>query len=219
VPSHHRPLPHLHQFPATGSPVGAVLVLHGGQQVSHRAVNPLSLPLLRARHLAWAAHRRLASRGVSVFVLRFAVRGWNGDEASPVADARWALDEIARRGPLPTVLVGHSMGARTALRVVGDDHVEGVVALAPWLPSGEPLGDLAGRRIVIAHGTRDRTTDPRLSRAYADRARKFADEVTYELIEGDGHALLRRPREWNRVVAESTLELLGLGTSPAAPKR
>ncbi len=208
--------PHLHHLPADGPPIAAVLLMHGGQQVSHQAVRPWSLPLLRARHLAWSAHHELASRGVSVFLLRFALRGWNGDEASPVADARWALDEIARREPLPTVLVGHSMGARTALRVVGTDHVEGAVALAPWLPSGEPLGDLTGRRLVLAHGARDRTTDPWLSRSYADRARQFADDVDYRLIPGDGHALLRRPAAWNRIVAGSVLDLLGLGSSNSA---
>ncbi|WP_438949092.1 LLM class flavin-dependent oxidoreductase, partial [Streptomyces harbinensis] len=38
----------------------------------------------------------------------------------------------ARLGPVPVVLVGHSMGGRAALRAAGHPAVTGVVALAPW---------------------------------------------------------------------------------------
>jgi dienelactone hydrolase len=102
------------------------------------------------------------------------------------------------------------MGGRTALRVAGDPSVRGVVALAPWLPRDEPVGDLAGRSLVIGHGSADRITDPSLSRAYASRAHDVADRVTYRTVPGETHALLMRPGTWNTFVAESVRDILGL---------
>ena len=190
--------------------VGAVLFLHGGRERSFEPVRAYRLAVIRVQLLAWFVGRRLARHGVSVWALRFSVRGWNGDGMSPVADARWALAEIDRRaGPLPTVLIGHSMGGRTAMRVADAANVVGVIGLAPWLPSGEPLDALNGRLLRIAHGTADRTTDPTLSRAFADRAIGLATSVAYEVVPGDGHALLRHPRAWNRICAEGALEMLG----------
>ena len=43
---------------------------------------------------------------------------------------------------MPVVVLGHSMGGRTACRVADHDLVRGVVALAPWLPPGESVADL-----------------------------------------------------------------------------
>ena len=42
----------------------------------------------------------------------------------------------------------------------GHASVRGVVALAPWLPGPEPVEQLAGRDLVVLHGTRDLTTSP-----------------------------------------------------------
>ena len=186
------------------------MFLHGGRERSFEPVRAYRLAVIRVQLLAWFVGRRLARHGVSVWALRFSVRGWNGDGMSPVADARWALAEIDRRaGPLPTVLIGHSMGGRTAMRVADAANVVGVIGLAPWLPSGEPLDALNGRLLRIAHGTADRTTDPTLSRAFADRAIGLATSVAYEVVPGDGHALLRHPLAWNRICAEGALEMLG----------
>ena len=198
-------------------------MLHGGAERGHGRVSRFSPPFLRTEVIARAAHRQLADAGVSVWSLRFCRSGWNGAEASPVPDARWALAEIARRtrvgkGPgVPVVLVGHSMGGRTALRVADDAAVRGLVLLAPWLPPGEPMAELAGRDLVIAHGTRDRTTEPAASRRYAEQAEGIARRVTHIDVPGEGHALLRRPATWNRIVVESVLEILGAPDAPDAP--
>jgi predicted esterase len=187
------------------------LVLHGGQETStapaHR-FRPAYLRMLPfARDLAWTgrAHR------VAAWALRNRVRGWNGPAMDPVADARWALAEIARRHPgVPVVLVGHSMGGRVALRVADGQGVAGVCALAPWTPPEEPVAQLAGRTVLIAHGDRDRITDPSLSLAYAARAKGVTDAVCRFDLRGETHSMLRRAREWRLLVRRFSLGVLGV---------
>jgi dienelactone hydrolase len=159
--------------------------------------------------IPFASALERAGSGLEVWTLRYRYRGWNGAQASPVADARWALDEVRRRhGSLPIALVGHSMGGRTALRVADDPDVRGVVALAPWLPPDEPVEAIRDRRLLIAHGTRDRWTDPRGSLAYARRAEPLATEVRHVQIRGVGHPMLRRMSLWHGLTTFHTLETL-----------
>lgn len=191
--------------------VGAVLALHGGRVKGRRPVGRLDLPMLRMHAIVRAIHDDLATAGIVVWTLRYAVQGWNGADASPVADARWALHQIAMTDDVPVVLLGHSMGGRTAMRVVGEPNVAGVVALAPWFPPGEPLGDVAGCRLIIGHGTNDRTTDPRASRRYVADAALAGAEVRFVEVPGEGHALLRKPGWWNRFATESVIEVLRIG--------
>ncbi|MFI7588182.1 alpha/beta hydrolase [Spongisporangium articulatum] len=189
------------------APVAAALVLHGGRSDSFAPVRPTQLAVLRVRLLAAALYRRVGGAGTAVYRLEFAVRGWNGEVASPVADARWALERIrADLGDVPVVLVGHSMGGRTALRVAGAPQVRGVVALAPWTPPGEPVAQLAGRRVLVAHGTADRITSPAQSREFTRRAAAAGADVEYVAVPGETHALLRRPRTWNGLVARGVAE-------------
>lgn len=105
------------------------------------------------------------------------------------------------------------------LRVAGEANVRGLVLLAPWLPPGEPMAELTDRDMVIAHGTRDRTTEPDASRRYAAQARSVARRVVHIDVPGEGHALLRRPATWNRIVVESVLGTLGLGPGPREEER
>jgi alpha-beta hydrolase superfamily lysophospholipase len=141
---------------------------------------------------------RIARHGrdrVAVVLLRNRVRGWNAPVLDPVRDAEWALGRITNRfGHLPVGLVGHSMGGRTAMRVAGSEGVISVVGLAPWLPLGEPVEQLAGRSVLIVHGSADRTTDPRASAVFAERARPIAEQVGYVLVPGVRHGLLRHRR-------------------------
>lgn len=204
------PGPHLSGHGLQG-PHGAVLFLHGGRERDSAAVRPTDLPVLRMEWLRRAVEPRLRAEGFSVYFLRFAVRGWNGDGASAIADACWALDEIARRASESgndshgIVLVGHSMGGRTAVHAARHRRVESVVALAPWLPDGESVDGVIGRRLAVAHGTSDHTTSPKASRRFVARAVDAGAAATWTSVGRDGHALLRRRRVWDDfVVAEAT---------------
>jgi pimeloyl-ACP methyl ester carboxylesterase len=202
---------------------GVVLLLHGGMAASHEPVRPGNLAAWRMTRFVPAFRTRTRTRSgradgkprVAVALLRDRVRGWNAEEADvvpdPVADALWALDEIGRRfGPVPVVPVGHSMGGRAALRVAGYSSVRAVAALAPWLPSGEPLAQLAGRDVLIAHGSGDRVTSPDASRAYARDAAAVAKSVELREFPG-GHAMLRGAGGWHRLVCRFALDSLGGG--------
>jgi pimeloyl-ACP methyl ester carboxylesterase len=198
---------HLSSRDAVGTAVGAALVLHGGRLTSREPVTGRQLAVVRAALLAATLHQRLADHRIAVWNLRFGVRGWNGAEASPVGDVLWALAQLRLHTGLPVVLVGHSMGARAAVRAAGDPSVRGVVALAPWLPETEPVQQLAGRSLVIVHGTADRITDPAASGRYAERARPVARSVEVHHVR-DGHGMLRRPGTWNRLSARGVLDAL-----------
>jgi pimeloyl-ACP methyl ester carboxylesterase len=156
-----------------------------------------------------AASIRRAVRGsaAAVWRPRFRLRGWKGSAASPVAD----LTEILNRLPdgCPVVLVGHSMGARAALWAAGHPLVIGVAALAPWLPPGDPVDQLAGRRVLLAHGSADTTTSPSETWAYARRAQAVGQVAALEVRRGE-HTMLRRARLWHHLAAEFTCSALGL---------
>ncbi|MFI5909348.1 hypothetical protein [Dactylosporangium sp. NPDC051541] len=59
-------------------------------------------------------------------------------------------------GAVPVVLVGNSLGGRAACWEAGDPSVTGVVGIAPWLPEGDPVEQLAGRTVLVLPGDRDR---------------------------------------------------------------
>lgn len=200
---------------AVESPRAAVLLLHGGRSEGTEAVSPWSLTGARMRPFARAIER--AGRGQALLVgsVRYRCRGWNGEREDPVRDARRALDEVASRaGNVPTVLVGHSMGGRAALRAAGHPLVRGVVGLAPWCPQGEPVTQLRGRRLVLLHGDRDRTTDPGASLEYAVRAAEAGVDACALLMPGGDHAMLRRAGAWHRLTSQIVSGLLGFGPLP-----
>ena len=182
-------------------PVRAVaVVLHGGRARSRMPVRATQLAVLRMRPFVTSLRRAAAGRGLLVAQVRYRVRGWNGAERAPVADLRWALDRLAERYPeRPVALVGHSMGGRAAVYAAGHPAVRTVVGLAPWLEGGDPVAPLAGRRLLIAHGDRDRMTDPRASRSFARAAAAVAESTSYLRVAGGHHAMLRRARLWHRI--------------------
>jgi len=196
---------------------GVVMVAHGGQSSSTDPTNALQPAVLRM--IPVAAAIRHALRGSSAIVLRprFALRGWNGDQASPVDDLNRALDGIATAyGPVPVVLIGHSMGARAAMRAAGHPAVFAVAGLAPWLPQGEPVEQLAGRRVLVAHGTADSITSPQETWAYVERARTVTKVAAIEVRDGD-HPMLRRACLWHAIAAEFARAALDppVGRDPA----
>lgn len=203
---------------AAGEPRGIVLVSHGGASESTAPVTPRQLAVLWMIPLAEAVKRAAGADGIEVRRPLFSVRGWNGVQASPVADLVRVLDEIrARHATVPVVLIGHSMGGRAALRAAGHPAVIAVAGLAPWLPPGEPVDQLAGRRVLLAHGTADRITSPAETWAYAERARGVCD-LTAISVDRGGHPMLRRAGLWHALAAEFTRVSFGLpaGTGEAA---
>jgi predicted alpha/beta-hydrolase family hydrolase len=195
-----------------------LLLLHGGAEHGTGPVDRQSMAWRRALLLALDVRRRVTGAGVDLWLLRYRVKGWNaGLEAlpSPVADARWALDEVRRRhGSVPVALVGHSMGGRTAAAVADDPDVVGVVGLAPWFPPGEPVAPLAGRHLAAAHGRSDRITSYAATRAFVGRAASVAASTHFEDMGDAGHYLLRRPWAWHRFAATRALTHLDLPPRP-----
>jgi dienelactone hydrolase len=187
-------------------------VAHGGKSVGTEPVTPFDLAVLRMVPLAHAIRQALRGSGVVVLQPRYRQRGWNGELASPVPDLRQAIDEIgARFGDIPVVLIGHSMGARTAFRLAGHPAVTAVAGLAPWLPPEESVDQLAGRRVLLAHGTADHITSPAETWAYAERARSVTGVATIE-VRGGEHTMLRRAPLWHRIAADFSRLSLGLPT-------
>ncbi len=192
-----------------GEPRAMVLVLHGGKPRSDRVIGPTSASWRRAAWLRRAIVPQAHAAGVGVWLTRYRVRGWNGG-AAPVADARWALEELrSAHGDVPVVLLGHSMGARVAVHAADDPSVVGVVGLAPWWSADDPVATLAGRALRAAHGRRDRITSFRETSRYVDRARSVAASVELHDMGGLGHYMLAGSRRWHDVALTSVLEVLG----------
>lgn len=188
-------------------PRALVLLLHGGTQQSVEPVGTRSASWQRMGAVQRAIQGELARDGVATALLRFTVRGWNG--GAPVADARAALDLLTTEHPgVPVVLLGHSMGGRTAAHAAAHPAVTGVVALAPWFPPGEPVQALRGKRLVAGHGSRDKITSARATRAYVDRARTAGADAEFHDMGPVGHYMFRRAGRWNAFAAEQTLALL-----------
>ncbi|MFJ1753483.1 alpha/beta fold hydrolase [Kitasatospora sp. NPDC088134] len=201
------------------SPDAAVLVLHGGQEFGAGRPPAVNLPGLRMLPFAKAVERGAAAvpgRSLAVGTVRYRCRGWNGDRADAARDAEAALADLAEQlGPVPIVLIGHSMGGRAALRAAAHPCVRGVVALAPWCPRDEPTEHLRGRSVLMLHGDRDKVTPPADTDLFALRARDHGARVAGYRVHGSGHTLLRRAGDWHRSAAGLALGLLGLGELPA----
>ena len=195
---------------AAGETRGVALVLHGGRADSYDAVRGRHLSPARMLPFARALHRKGGPHGLAVWTLRNRYRGWNGEDMSPVHDARWALDRISQEHPgVPVYLLGHSMGGLTALCVADHPQVEAAVALAPWIDHKTPVQPVAGRRVLIVHGTDDRWTSPAKSLDYARRAEGIAASVDYVSLKGAGHFMVRRVALWNVLANGFVLDAFG----------
>ncbi|WP_433162259.1 alpha/beta fold hydrolase [Kribbella sp. CA-247076] len=195
-------------------PAGAtdlVLLAHGGMENSQAVPQSWQPPILRMWPFAWAV--RTAVPAAAIGLMRYRYRGWNGVAADPAVDLRTVLDDlppVIRR----VVLIGHSMGGRAVVAAGDHPRVAGVLALAPWLPPGEPLTALRPP-ITLAHGTEDTITDPRATAAYAERLRSAGTPVRFFQLAGETHPMLRRHNDWNTLVADFTTAALATPSTAA----
>jgi alpha-beta hydrolase superfamily lysophospholipase len=203
------PEPHLTRSASRRSPRGLVLMLHGGAEANLEPVGDRSLPWIRSRLMMAQLRRPLHAAGLDVWLLRYRLVGWNDGHAdlpSPVEDARWALDQVrAEHGHLPVVILGHSMGARTATTVADDPDVLGVVGVAPWFPPGHPPEPLKGKHLVAAHGRADRVTNFGATKQFVRRAEPFAASADFVDMGDLDHYMVKGFRQWNRVARDSTV--------------
>lgn len=204
--------------PAAGQTLGVVLVLHGGRAAGYQRVRARHLSPSRMIPFARLIHRWGAGSGVAVWSLRNRVRGWNGEERTPMQDARWALGKIKAAHPgLPIYLVGHSMGGSVALGIADDPQVDALVSLAPWVDKDSPADLLTGRRVLIMHGARDRWTSAANSLDYARRAVGVAREIHYVGLRGVGHFMFTRLRIWHGLTASFILRAFADRTGTRFP--
>jgi alpha-beta hydrolase superfamily lysophospholipase len=185
---------------APKTPEGLVLVLHGGASRRNTpVVSPTQLSVLRmvpvARRIARAGRGRLA-----VVRLLNSVRGWDVDH-TPVDDVRWALGQLREEyDGLPVCLVGHSLGGRAALLAGDQPGVRSVAALNPWVHRSDHV-ELAGRSVLVVHGTDDRIADPERSAAMAKALARTTD-VGYLRVTGGRHAMLRHRSVFERAASD-----------------
>lgn len=210
----HVPAPSLTRLDPTSAPTSAptsvVLLLHGGKPHGRDEVGARSASWRRMAALQRGVTPRLHEAGAATWLVRYRERGWNGTGASATEDARWALAEVRDElGEVPVVLLGHSMGARTAVHVADDPSVVGVVALAPWWDRSDPVSALTGRHLRAAHGRADRITSARMTRDYVRRARPVAASTGFEDMGRVGHYMLRRVARWEDVAVRACLDMVG----------
>lgn len=192
---------------AAGATRGVALVLHGGRSHSYEPVEARHLSPARMVPFAKHLHRAGRRHGLTVWTLRNSVRGWNGPDMSPLQDARWALARIHDEHPgVPVYLLGHSMGGLTAICAADDPQVDAVVALAPWLSAETPAENVAGRKVLIVHGSMDRWTSPAQSLEFALRAAGRAEELRYVSLAGAGHFMFRKVRLWHTLATGFVLK-------------
>ncbi|MFG2638929.1 alpha/beta fold hydrolase [Streptomyces sp. NPDC048362] len=196
-------------------PRAAIITLHGGRAEDYQTSQPWHLAALRMRPILRAAASAMPLDDLVLAHVRYRHRGWNQDD--PLNDTYRALSELQEiAGPVPTVLIGHSMGGRAALRAASHPQVHSVLALAPWLPPGEPVMQLSGKRAVVVHGERDRVTSPHASADYVKQSRAAGARAGIMLIRDGDHPMLRRSGLWHRTVATVVTDLLRPDEQPSS---
>jgi alpha/beta superfamily hydrolase len=197
------PQPSLSWDASPADATAVALVLHGGAVQGRQLNRVWSHNVARLVPFAWSLARGV--RGpLAVSRLRFGVRGWNGDERSPVADAVWALDQIRERYPRrPVAVIGHSMGGRVALHVADDPAVDLLVGLAAWVEPSDPLPRRDGLRSVFIHSDRDRITSIAGPRRIVQTLRDEGRQASLVRVAESDHAMLRRAGTWTALVTQT----------------
>lgn len=177
-------------------PRALVILVHGGLVRSKLPVSDSNLSigwaLMRTYQDRLSTH--FAARDVEVWALLHRYAGWNSDShPSPVPDLEWALDEARRLRPgVPVVLVGHSMGARTCLRVAEDPSIAGLVALCPWYPADEVVPPM-GMPLRVAFAEWDWDCPYPSMKEFLEKARGTVDLHVHNMGK-DTHYMFRSKR-------------------------
>lgn len=202
------------------TPKGAVravaLVFHGGSEgAGTKAVGEWSPSYRRAAYLHWCVKNRLADQGIALWLTRFRFDNWAYNGAAPgstqVDDSEAAIEQASIDYPgVPVVLIGHSMGARVAVRVAAQAHVAGVIGLAPWFPAEEAVDTLTDRHLAVAVNPGDPHATAAEATAYCARAAARAISVEYQEIGSEslgrrargyvGHGMVTNPSQWHRFI-------------------
>ncbi|MEO6999006.1 MAG: alpha/beta fold hydrolase, partial [Terracoccus sp.] len=185
-----------HAHPARAGVV--VLVLHGGAVEGRQPNRVFSHNVIRMLPFALALAK--GPGPIAVARLRMRFRGWNGDEASPLVDAGWALEQVRAFYPgAPIALVGHSMGGRVALHLGAEPDVRLVLGLSPWIEKGDPRPGPDCQTVLI-HGDRDVICPLWGSRRAVDEMVAQGRKAALIRVARSDHAMLLRARLWTRLV-------------------
>ena len=168
--------------------------------------------------LEWLV-RRLAPDfpDLAFLEVKFRIKSWHRLDMC-AEDTLAAVNLAVRAGARAALLLGFSMGGAVAIKAAGHPSVTTVLGLAPWIPDRLSLVPLRGRRLVVLHGTLDRSlpgipgVSPSSSRHGFERARGEGVDGTYTLVEGGIHPVavrtpwggaipMPRARRWAQLVA------------------
>lgn len=213
---------HLYRLAAPSGgllPSANLLLMHGGGEHSGRQTTPLNLPAGRMAVLGRSLARVLPS--AQVWLLRFHLNGWHLDGSEVLADARWAIDQLAQPG-IPQLAIGHSLGGRVALLMGGPGadlirsgprsgphgRVDGVVALAPWAPCDDEVAQLAGVQVQVLVGSADKVCPARSSAEFLDRAETAGAVVHRTVLPRLGHSMIVGSTTWHVRTAQAVRTIL-----------
>jgi alpha-beta hydrolase superfamily lysophospholipase len=184
------------------TPTALVIVAHGGRADGHTSAGRWTMTYAWQRWVTPWVVAAVRDSPTQVWRLRYRVRGWNGAAADAAQDLLWAVREAAHRHPgVPVILVGHSMGGRASIYVAAEPNVAAVSLLAPWIEPGDPVSNLAGKPVLIVHGTGDRMTNPRTSKQVAGEL-----GVRFIAIPGEGHTMVGAREKWRAYLTEFLTE-------------
>jgi pimeloyl-ACP methyl ester carboxylesterase len=200
-------------------PDHVVLVLPGGDESSHRT-GVSAFGVVAALPFVRDVRRATRRSKTAIHVLHYRYAGWNEPDAPGVADTHWAFGQLRDRyGDIPVTIVAMSLGARVALRVGLEPNVRALALIAPWFPRDEDVSVLAGRDVLIVHGSRDKEADPLASYEHAVRARAAGARVARFVLRGAGHGQVPLARYSLALVRAFVAASAGLAPMPTVIER